>query len=72
MKHELIGKKVELVYGKTKYQGIIIDETKNMIVLETRNELKKFIKKTIKIIYQNQEIEGIKITKRPESRIKAC
>jgi RNase P/RNase MRP subunit p29 len=71
MKEELIGKKAEIAFNGKVHKGTIVDETKNMIHLKTDDGLRKFIKQTI-IIKTDKIIEGKKITKRPEDRIKAC
>jgi RNase P/RNase MRP subunit p29 len=72
MKHELIGEKAEIKFNDKTYKGIIVDETKNMLSLKTKKQIKKFIKKTIEIKIKGKKIKGEKITKRPEERIKSC
>jgi len=72
MKHEFIGEKAEIKFNDKTYKGMIIDETKNMLSLKTKNQIKKFIKKTIEIKINGKIIQGKKITKRPEERIKSC
>lgn len=72
MKEELIGKKVKIIHANKDCIGYVIDETKNMIILITKNGSKKFIKNTIKIIINEKIVKGSKIRKRPEDRIKAC
>lgn len=75
---EFIGKNVEITKSNIKHQegmkGTIIDETKNTFTVElhTENSARKAVimkkGKTFKI--NNDQIEGNKITKRPEERIK--
>ena len=72
MKHELIGEKAEITFNGKTHKGIIVDETKNMLSLETKNKIRKFIKKTIEIKIKEKIIKGNKITKRPEERVKSC
>ena len=72
MKDELIGEKAEIKFNDKNFKGIIVDETKNMLSLETKNKIRKFIKKTIEIKINNKIIQGKKITKRPEERVKSC
>ena len=72
MKHELIGEKAEITCNDKTYKGMIVDETKNMLSLETKNKIRKFIKKTIEIKINGKIIQGKKITKRPEERVKSC
>jgi len=71
-KKEFIGKKAEIHYNKKKYEGIIIDETKNMLRLETKDKAVWIIKRNAAIKIDQKNIDGKKITKRPEDRIKAC
>ena len=79
MKIELIGLNVEIIDSKNKsligIKGKIIDETKNMIFIETQDkEIKKIIKNQVKFLlqYQNKkyEINGEILASRPEERIK--
>ncbi len=71
-KKEFIGKKAEIHYNKKVYEGIIIDETKNMLRLETKDKAVWIIKRNAAININQKNIDGKKITKRPEDRIKAC
>jgi len=70
MKKELIGKYAEIQYIDKTFKGTIVDETKNMLYLETSKGIKKFIKKNSIIKIKNHVIKGKYITKRPEDRIK--
>ncbi|MFH2019816.1 MAG: ribonuclease P protein subunit [archaeon] len=72
MKEELIGKKADIINDGKTFQGTIVDETKNMLCMETKLGKKWIIKKTSKIIINNKLIDGKKITKRSEDRIKSC
>jgi len=71
---EFIGKTIEIVDSKNKEQknikGKIIDETKNTFTIKTQNKTIKILKKDKKFKIENQKIDGNKITKRPEERIK--
>lgn len=71
-KEELIGKEAQVLYAGRKFKGKIIDETKNTIILEKQPGTTKIIKKNAIIQINGNIIEGEKITKRPEDRIKAC
>ena len=77
--HELIGLECKVVFSPNKYQiglcGKIIDETKNLLVLENeKNEFKKIEKKgrifRLKLDDKIVEILGDEIIGRPENRIK--
>ena len=70
-KSELIGSQLEVIDSKNKsligIKGKIIDETKNMFVLDTG---KKLIKSQIKIKIQKITLNGKKLAIRPEDRLK--
>jgi ribonuclease P protein subunit POP4 len=66
MKESLIGKQVKINH----IEGKIIDETKNTITIQTKENQKIFEKNTIKLIINNQEIDGKSLIGRPEDRIK--
>jgi len=70
IKEEFIGKKAEVLYNTENFAGVIVNETKNMIWIETKNGVKKIIKKNAIIKFQDKKISGKKITKRPHERIK--
>ena len=69
-KNEFIGKEAEITYAGKVFTGIIIDETKNTLTLETQTKKVKIIKQNAKITIQNQTINGKTIAKRPEDRVK--
>lgn len=77
-RHELIGSEIEITSSSNPnlkgIKGKIIDETKNMLLIETEKGVKKIIKNQIKMKLNTQrkiiEIEGKKIVGRPEERIK--
>ncbi|MEM2130986.1 MAG: hypothetical protein QXM96_00850 [Candidatus Woesearchaeota archaeon] len=66
----LIGNDAYIFYNKKKYNGKIVDETKNSIKLLTKKKILVFLKKNIIINIKNQKIQGKDIEKRPEERIK--
>ena len=77
--HELIGIECKIVSSPNKYQiglvGRIIDETKNLLILENeKNKVKKIEKKgrvfRLKLDDKIVEILGDDIIGRPENRIK--
>jgi ribonuclease P protein subunit POP4 len=55
-------------------KGTIINETKHMLMIKTKGEVKKIIKKQntliFKIAKENIKINGKKLVGRPEERIK--
>jgi len=71
-KVELIGTHIKII--EKGIQGIIIDETKNLFVIKTKENIKKIVKKNNKMQFQinNKKIviDGEKLIMRPEERIK--
>ena len=72
MKKEIIGKTAVVCYNNRTVNGIIVDETKNTVVLETESKTIRILKKDASITIDKQTIQGKDITKRPEDRIKEC
>ncbi|MBT4023075.1 ribonuclease P protein subunit [archaeon] len=72
MKHELIGKKVEIKYHNKTFRGEVVDETKNTICLKSKNQKKKVLKNAAQILFDGKKIDGNTIKKRPQDRIKSC
>jgi len=78
VRQELIGLTLEVVDANNPaligIKGKVIDETKNTLTIETKNKTKKLVKKqvTIKLIINGKTVQigGLKLTKRPEERIK--
>lgn len=72
--HELIGCKAKV--AESKIEGIVVDETKNMLVIKTSKGLKKIIKEnavfefTIPETNEKVIIEGDEISLQPEKRLK--
>ena len=77
-RHELIGLNVKITKSKNKslvgLSGKVIDETKNMFVIKTKEGTKKIIKDQSTFIFslngKKIEIEGKILVGRPEQRIK--
>ena len=79
IRHELIGLAVEVADSTNKFQigikGIVVDETKNTLTIETEIGLKKIQKKGAIFIFKipngkKVKVNGIKIITRPEERVK--
>ena len=76
--HELIGLKAKIAKGtgksRTGLSGMIVDETKNLIIVETESGIKKIPKKEsvfqIALGGEKVEVDGKSILARPEDRIK--
>ena len=80
IKGELIGKKIIVLDSKNskKLEGMIIDETKNLFVIEDDGERKKIIKgANVFGFYESQsntnfvKVKGSLLIGRPEDRIKS-
>ena len=75
LKEEHIGREVSIESKNKKLDGLkgkIIDETKNTYLIKTEKAKVRVIKKLVKIIFLKERvrIDGKKVAKRPEDRIK--
>ncbi len=76
-KHELIGLQVEVLRatdpGQVAVSGLVVDETRNLLVVETGGVEKRIPKQGSRFRFQIQggiEVEGDEIRFRPEDRVK--
>ena len=77
-KHELIGLKTEIIESKNKKLvgeiGKIVDETRNMFIIETNGNKIKVVKEQSTFMFylpnKNVKIEGSLLIGRPEKRMK--
>jgi ribonuclease P protein subunit POP4 len=78
LKHELIGLEVEVVESKNKslvgLRGKVVDETRNMLTIETKKGDKKVIKSECTFVFHLPnalvEVDGSLLVGSPEKRIK--
>lgn len=70
MEEEFIGKKISLDFQNKKITGTIINETKFTFKIRTEKGDKTILKKEKEFKINNRKIQGSKILKRPEERIK--
>ncbi|HEC77436.1 MAG TPA: ribonuclease P protein subunit [Thermoplasmatales archaeon] len=74
LKKEFIGLPVRILQSTDKslegIKGEIIDETKNMLIIETDRGIKKIAKEIAKFEIDGKIVEGKKIKYRPEDRIR--
>lgn len=74
LKKEFIGLPVKIVESTDKslqgIEGEIIDETKNMLIIETDKGVKKVAKEIAKFEINGRIVDGKKIKYRPEDRIR--
>lgn len=78
--HDLIGFEVFLRHksksNESEFQnkGIIIDETKNLVIIQNENQVKKYIKKDFifrfKLNNDLLEVDGSEIVGKPENRLR--
>ncbi len=74
--HELIGEEVVVVEATNEslrgMQGVVVDETKNMISLELHGERKNVLKRGIvlKLLRTGELVRGEELTRRSEDRLK--
>lgn len=72
---EFIGSEIEIIKSKNKdmegIKGKVIDETKNSLtIINDKNQEKKLLKKGSVFRICGKEIQGEKILRRPEERVK--
>ena len=78
VRHELISLNVQVVKSKNKnlvgLKGKIVDETRNMFVIKTKDGTKKLVKDQSSFVFSFKgkkiEVEGKILVGRPEQRIK--
>jgi len=74
MYEEFIGLSLEIIKSNNKSligkKGKIIDETKNLIIIEESEKISKILKKGTIFKINEKIINGNKILKRPEDRVK--
>ncbi len=74
MKEEIIGKKITIIKSGNATligtKGKIIDETKNILTIETDGKVKKIIKDECVFEINGKVVDGKTISKRSEERIK--
>lgn len=77
-KYGLIGRNIEIVMAKNKsligLKGKVVDETKNMLVIESKDREKRVLKEQVKLLinFKKEKIkaDGKIFVGRPEERIK--
>ncbi|MEM3444784.1 MAG: ribonuclease P protein subunit [Thermoplasmata archaeon] len=76
LKQEFIGHEIEIVSAPQKsllcLRGVVVDETKHMLVIHVEGKDMKIPKKNLvfRLLPENQVIDGNRIMFRPEDRIK--
>lgn len=70
----MIGESVEVVRSTNRYylgiKGKVIDETQNMLIVETAEGVKRLIKKNVVLKVGERLIDGKSLVSRLEDRIK--
>jgi len=75
-RHELIGQEIKIIKSQNQsnenIEGKIVDETKNTLKIMNQGKIKTFMKNNITFTLKKNDllIEGKKINKRTEERIK--
>jgi ribonuclease P protein subunit POP4 len=74
MRTSFIGKHIRIIESTNKslfgIEGRVVDETKNIISIETDGNVRKIAKDQCVFEIDEKQVEGRKITKKPEERIK--
>ena len=71
----IIGKKIKIIDSKNpsllELKGLVLDETKNMLTLESSGGIKKIVKKDCIFAIENQKnIKGSELVGSPADRLK--
>ena len=73
-KDEFLGKKIKITKSpmthQTKIEGVIVNETMNTFTILQQGIEKKVLKKRREFLINGTKINGDKINKKPEERIK--
>ncbi len=73
-KPTLIGRRIKVIMSKNRYnegmEGYALDETRNMIVLKTKNGIRKLIKNQSNYEIDGKIVDGNSLNGRPEERVK--
>ncbi|MFH1506417.1 MAG: ribonuclease P protein subunit [archaeon] len=73
-REEYIGAAIQITDSKNKQligiQGKVLDETKNTFIIQTKDNEKTILKKDTVFSIDGKTIDGSKILKRPEDRVK--
>jgi len=71
---EWVGKHAKVIKATNKslegLEGVVIDETRNHLVLETKQGIKQLPKKGTVFTINNEEVSGDDVLAQPEERIK--
>jgi ribonuclease P protein subunit POP4 len=79
IRHEIIGLDAEVVASQNKFQvgikGLVVDETKNLLAIETKDGVKRIQKKGSEFIFtipdgKKVKVRGLLLAKRHEDRVK--
>jgi len=74
IKDEFIGRRIKILEctdaSLKGLEGTIVDESKNMLVIETNHGMKKIAKNIALFDIDGRIVEGRRITYRPEDRIR--
>ena len=74
LRREFIGLPVRIIDAKDKslvgIEGTIIDETKNMLIIESQGKVKKVAKDIAQFEINGKMVNGKKLKYRPEDRIR--
>ena len=78
IRHEFIGLKISVVESTNKdnigINGVVVNETKHMLTIKTKNENKRLSKKNSTFVFtfsqKKVKVAGKRIVGKPENRIK--
>ena len=74
MRHELIGQRIGVIDATHRdligLHGLVIDETRNTLLIESGDAVKRIIKHTVMLQIGDRVIKGADIAHAPEDRTK--
>jgi ribonuclease P protein subunit POP4 len=74
LRSEFIGNQIKIIEAKNSsligLTGKVINESKNMLTIDTGSKTKSLIKNQITFIFKGKKVVGKSISSRPEERIK--
>jgi ribonuclease P protein subunit POP4 len=74
LRSEFIGNQIKIIEAKNSsligLEGKVINESKNMLTIDTGSKTKSLIKNQITFMFKGKKIVGENISSRPEERIK--
>ncbi|BAJ50327.1 ribonuclease P subunit P29 [Candidatus Caldarchaeum subterraneum] len=65
----LLGKRVKVMYNNKTSEGVVVSETRNMVMVKTMKGAKSFPKMNSVFIVDGKVVEGVRMVARPFERL---